>query len=85
MGDMPYQRFDEFRDELPIRCQCGGIFVNMDKLNFANYKVSYPFGIKIINKSYQPKLLYICSACRHAIWIGDYEGGGSTHLGEKVV
>ena len=82
---MPSQRFDEFRDDLPIRCQCSGIFVNMDKLNFNNYEVTHPFGIKNIVKPYQPKLLYICSDCGHAIWIGDYKGGGSCSLGKKIV
>ena len=84
MGTTASQRFDEFRSELPIRCQCDGIFVNMDKLNTSVEKSS-AFGIKIISKKYQPKLLYICSDCGHAIWIGDYKGGGSCSLGEKIV
>lgn len=60
MGSMPSQRFSEFRDNLPLKCQCGGIIIAMD----------------IDENKYQKKILYVCTECGHAIWAGDYDGSG---------
>jgi len=84
MGTLPSQRFAEFRDDLPIKCQCGGIFVNMDKLNYHTENNSFSYmtkegkeeTISIPYKKYQKKLLYVCTDCGHAIWVGNYSGTG---------
>ena len=85
MGSAASQRFAEFRDELPLKCQCDGIFVNMNKLDIhrGSNRISYTtrqnkkVSFIIPTKKYQSSLLYICSNCGHAIWVGDYTGGGS--------
>ena len=86
MGSTASQRFAEFRDDLPLKCQCGGVFVNMDKLNIhkENNIISYTnkftkelVSFNIPYKKYQKKLLYVCADCGHAIWVGNYDGGGS--------
>jgi len=59
MGSMASQRFAEFRDNLPLKCQCGEIFIVSD----------------IDEEKYQKKILYVCTGCGHALWVGDFEGG----------
>jgi len=64
----------------------------MDKLNhqitenFISYttKTGEKKSFTIRNKKYKKKILYVCSDCGHAIWIGDYDGGGSTKLGKAT-